>query len=229
MIAKQHTEICILGGGIYGLVIALHLVEAGRDVLVIDRGPIGMEASMANAGSVAIQNKPLKMLPHMLAAAHQWEGLSEKLGFDVGYQRIGGFRIASTKEDVATLEARVPEQRALGVPLEWMTADVIRKEAHYLANSVLAASYCPLDGKANPFKTVFAFARAFQQKGGRLLTHSPVKRVRLEGDHVQIETPQVTIEAEKTVNTAGAWAASVSAMMGVSLPITWVVNMCSIT
>ncbi len=229
MEAKERAEICIIGGGIYGLVIAFHLVEAGRDVLVVDQGPIAMEASMSNAGTVAVQNKPLKMLPQMLEAAHLWEGLSDKLGFDVGYQRIGGLRIAITEEEIATLEALVPKQRSLGVPLEWMTADVIRKELPFLANSVQAAAYCSLDGKANPFKTCLAFSRAIRQKGGRFLTHSPVKSVRLKGDHIDIGTPQVTIKAEKIVNAAGAWAASVSAMMGVSLPITWVVNTVSIT
>jgi len=44
MEAKERAEICIIGGGIYGLVIAFHLVEAGKDVLVVDQGPIAMEA-----------------------------------------------------------------------------------------------------------------------------------------------------------------------------------------
>jgi len=229
MQAKLHAEICIIGGGIYGLVIAHHLVEAGRDVLIIDRGPIGMEASRANAGSLGVQNKPLKMLPQMVESAHRWGRLSDKLGFDVGYQRIGGFRIAQTEEDAATLKVRISEQRALGVPLEWVPGDVLRKEAPYLANSVQAATYCFLDGKADPFKTVLAFSKSFRRLGGRVLTYSPAKRVRLKGAHVQIETPQNTITAEKVVNTAGAWAASVSAMMGVFLPISWVVNSCSVT
>jgi glycine/D-amino acid oxidase-like deaminating enzyme len=56
-----------------------------------------------------------------------------------------------------------------------------------------------------------------------------VKRVRSEGKQIIVETPNVSILANKAVNTAGAWAGSVGAMMGVPLPITWALNMGTIT
>ncbi len=227
--SKQTAEICIIGGGIYGIVIAYHLLLSGRDVLIVDRGPIGMEASRANAGSLGVQNKPVKMLSHMVKAAHRWEILSDKLGHDVGYERLGGFRIAHTEEDVAALQMRLPEQKAAGVPLELVTGKELRKEAPYLADSVRAAAYCFLDGKADPFKTVFAYSKAVKQRGGRFLTHSPVKQVRHEGGHILVKTTQTTISAEKVVNAAGAWAAAVSVMMGTFLPVSWVVNSVSVT
>ena len=226
---NQTAEICIIGGGIYGLVIAYHLVSAGSDVLIVDRGPIGMEASRANAGSVGVQNKPLKMLSHMVNAAHRWETLSDELGYDVGYERIGGFRIAHTDEDVATLEKRIPAQKAAGVPLELLKRDELRKETPYLADSVMAAAYCFLDGKADPFKTVFAYSKAIKQLGGRFLTHSPVRQIKHESDHILVKTTQANILAGKVVNAAGAWAAAISVMMGRFLPISWVVNSVSVT
>ena len=147
----------------------------------------------------------------------------------MGYERHGGFRIGSSEEDVELLKSRIPVQREAGVPVEFFEGEALRKEAPYLSSEVLAACYCHLDGKADPFKAVFAYARAFEGLGGKILTHSPVKRMRSEGKQIIVETPNVSILANKAVNTAGAWAGSVGAMMGVPLPITWALNMGTIT
>ena len=227
--SKQTAEICVIGGGIYGLAIAYHLASAGTDVLVVDRGPIGMEASRANAGSVGVQNKPLQMLTDMVNAAHRWDTLSDELGYEVGYQRLGGFRIAHTKDDVTALEMGISAQRAAGVPLELLKGNELRKETPYLADNVMAATYCLLDGKADPFKTVFAYSKAFKQHGGRFLTHSPVRQIKSESGHILVKTDHTSILAGKVVNAAGAWAATVSMMMGIFLPISWVVNSVSVT
>ncbi|MBW2154907.1 MAG: FAD-binding oxidoreductase, partial [Deltaproteobacteria bacterium] len=218
-----------IGGGIYGLVTAYHLLESGSDVLIIERGQVGMEASRANAGSIGVQNKPLKMLPATVRAAYRWEKLSEELDFDVGYERRGGFRIAHGPEDAAMLRDRIPHQQAAGVPLEYVNGKTLRQVAPYLGEQVVAATYCHLDGLADPFKTVYAYSKAVVRLGGRILDHSPVKRIIDEGSHIRLETPSESITTVKVINTAGAWAASISAMMGVSLPITWVVNMVSVT
>ncbi len=43
----------MIGAGVVGLTIALELVEAGRDVVLVDPGPPGMGASYGNAGTIA--------------------------------------------------------------------------------------------------------------------------------------------------------------------------------
>ena len=226
---KRNVDICMIGGGIYGLVTAYHLAKIGRDVLVIDRGSFGMEASWSNAGSIAIQNKALNMLAETVKAAYRWENLSEELGLDVGYERRGGFRVASSEGDVEMLRSRIPIQQKAGVPVELVEGQVLQKEAPYLSTKVLVAGYCHLDGKANPFKAVLAYAKAFERLNGKILTYAPVKRLRSEGKQVAVETPSVSILANKVVNTAGAWAGLVSAMMGVPLPVTGALNMGTIT
>jgi sarcosine oxidase subunit beta len=226
---RQSVDICIIGGGIYGLATAYHLAKAGRDVLVVERGFVGMEASTSNAGSVGVQNKTLKMLPLTLKAANRWEKLSEELGVDVGYNRIGGLRVAHTEEDVTKLQSQIAKRQAAGVPLEFISGEALCKEAPYLSDGIKAATYCHLDGLADPFKSVFAYLEAFERLGGAILTHSAVKRIITEGKQVIVETPQRRITANKVVNTAGAWAGAISAMMGLGLPITWVVNMVLVT
>ncbi len=53
MVTRERTEIAVIGAGVIGLTIALELVEAGRDVVLVDPGAPGMGASYGNAGTIA--------------------------------------------------------------------------------------------------------------------------------------------------------------------------------
>lgn len=53
MLSRERTEIAIIGAGVVGLTIALELVEAGREVVLVDPGQPGMGASYGNAGTIA--------------------------------------------------------------------------------------------------------------------------------------------------------------------------------
>jgi D-hydroxyproline dehydrogenase len=53
MATRDRTEIAVIGAGVVGLTIALHLVEAGREVVLVDPGQPGMGTSYGNAGTIA--------------------------------------------------------------------------------------------------------------------------------------------------------------------------------
>ena len=53
MLIRENTDIAVIGAGVVGLTIALELVEAGRDVVLVDPGQPGMGASYGNAGTIA--------------------------------------------------------------------------------------------------------------------------------------------------------------------------------
>lgn len=53
MIRHINTEIAIIGAGVIGMTVALHLVAEGHEVVLVDPGPPGMGASHGNAGTIA--------------------------------------------------------------------------------------------------------------------------------------------------------------------------------
>jgi glycine/D-amino acid oxidase-like deaminating enzyme len=225
----DRAAICVIGGGIYGLTAAYYLCRAGCDVLVVERKALAMEASRSNAGSLGVQNKAHRMLSHTLRAVERWKNYSDELGMDIGYERLGGYKVGHSETDAAALEAQVPVQRNAGVPLELVSGAALRKECPHVGEGVLAATYCPLDGLCNPLLANQALAQAIKRLGGRFLTFAPVEGVRRSEQAILLETPKGVVAAEKVVNAAGAWAGAVSEMMGVPIPITWVVNTVSIT
>ncbi len=44
------NRICIIGGGIIGLLIARELIDSGEKVVIFDRGETGKESSWAGGG-----------------------------------------------------------------------------------------------------------------------------------------------------------------------------------
>ncbi|MCZ6762737.1 MAG: FAD-dependent oxidoreductase, partial [Gammaproteobacteria bacterium] len=47
---RAKTDVLIVGGGIIGLMTARELLSRGRKVIVVDKGPAGLEASHAASG-----------------------------------------------------------------------------------------------------------------------------------------------------------------------------------
>ena len=50
------ADVCVIGGGYTGLSAALHLAEAGRDVMLLEAQRLGFGASGRNGGSWAAVN-----------------------------------------------------------------------------------------------------------------------------------------------------------------------------
>ena len=50
------ADVAVVGAGIIGLSVAMHLVAQGRSVLLIDRKGIALETSAQNAGALAFSD-----------------------------------------------------------------------------------------------------------------------------------------------------------------------------
>lgn len=53
MLIRERTDIAVIGAGVVGLTTALELLEAGREVVLVEPGQPGMGASYGNAGTIA--------------------------------------------------------------------------------------------------------------------------------------------------------------------------------
>jgi len=66
---KKNWDVIVIGGGIIGLSISLTLRKRGAEVLVVERGEPGREASYAAAGMLADTPIELPAELHELARA----------------------------------------------------------------------------------------------------------------------------------------------------------------
>jgi glycine/D-amino acid oxidase-like deaminating enzyme len=204
-----------------GLSAAYQLAGRGVDVLVVERSLPGLEASAANAGTLGIQNKPLALVPPVIRAIAMWQELARQSGIDLQYEKRGGFRLAHNAADVQKLEAGVRAQRALGVTVEMVYQPQLAREAPYLGSTVLAASYCPDDGMANPLAATRALVRASTSVGARIRNRCAVTAIEARGDQdFLVQTASGSIHCTTIICAAGAWNGDVARMVGIDLPIT---------
>lgn len=75
-VASQRTratdDVLVVGGGVIGLACALALLEAGRDVRVLEAGRIGGGASHGNCGTITPSHAPPLAAPGMVIKALRW-------------------------------------------------------------------------------------------------------------------------------------------------------------
>ena len=223
-------DVAVIGAGIMGASAAFHLSRAGVRVIVLERGQSGCEASAANAGTLSVQNKPLASVPAILEAMQMWESLHDLLGMDVGFRRKGGVRVCREGEDLERLLADQRAQSEAGVPSEVLRGGAITLEFPNLGRDVVALSWCPLDGMADPFLATEAFLRAARKAGAVIREGTPVAGVTGgDGRPFLLSTPTGTVEALKVVAAAGAWNADIAGWLGLELPIRTLVQQVLIT
>lgn len=218
----------VVGAGVQGLATALFLARAGREVVICERGDPWREASGVNAGSLGIQNKRLPLVPLARDALRQWASFQHELG-DVGFVRSGGLKVAQTEDDVARLRESAEQQRALGVELDWLEGEALRRHAPWLGASVVAATFCAEDGFAIPLLAGPVLIEAARKAGASLWPHTPLLGVSPHGDRLRVETPRGTLTCRTLVVAAGAWSGEVARLLGVTLPVHLDVNMLTIT
>jgi sarcosine oxidase subunit beta len=215
------TRVCVIGAGVMGASAAFHLAERGIATIVVERSVAGAEASGATAGTLALQNRPLPLIPFVQRAIDLWESLSDRLGMDVGYERRGGFRVAHTDDDIQRLEKAAATERALGLDVEMVCQPQLAADAPYLSTRIAAATFCARDGIANPFATLRAFITAARRRGASFWYATQVKGIQQTDDEqFLVETTRGTIRCSVVVAAAGAWNVDVARMVGISLPLT---------
>jgi sarcosine oxidase subunit beta len=222
------TKVVVVGGGIMGLFASLFLARAGSEVVLIEKATPMTEASGVNAGSLAVQNKLLPLIPYTLAAIELWRDMPRLIGADVGFRSAGGYRIATTDREKEALRRSSGQQQEYGVEARWIEGEELRHAAPWLSPEVRAATFSPQDSYANPLLLAPALARAAGQAGVTLCPATEVQGL-AETPGLEIVTSRGTVRCEKLVIAAGAWSGQLCGLVGVHLPLSLDVNMVSVT
>ena len=216
------SDVMVIGGGIMGASAAFFLRQRGRSVTLLERGLVGQQASGVNLGNVRRQGRALAQLPLANRASEIWRRMPELTGEDVEYLQYGHMRVCY--RDRADLLAKMDDYaqaaRPLGLELEILTGALMRARFPFLGPEVLAASYSPHDGHANPRLVAPAFARAAGRNGAAIVENTQVVAVEKSGEdfHATSDDGRV-FRAPILLITAGAWANSLCTQFGEPVPL----------
>ncbi|HLW46801.1 MAG TPA: FAD-binding oxidoreductase [bacterium] len=219
--ATTRADVLIIGGGVIGSSIAYHLTLRHAQVVVLDQAPPATppSASWASAGGVRQQRRDPREWPLTRAAAQRWPRLSDELGTDIEFGQGGHLHVVETEQDRRALEDRVARERDAGLDVRIVSGTDARRLAPGLVERVLAASWSPSDGQANPVKTTRAFAAAASARGAAYRTGPPARLLRDGNRVLGAAAGDEVCEADVTVVAAGAWTARLAAPIGVPLAI----------
>src|SRR5512132_764955 len=210
-------SVVVVGGGILGCSIAVHLVDRGVRPVLIDPERPGQGASTGSFASVSALGKdPASYFQLACAGVASWPRFAERLG-EVGLRRAGEVRWASDPEEGRRLAALVAASRERGYPVRPVDrAELARLLPGARIGSVSAACFAPNDGQVEPPLVLAACRAVLEEAGARLLCGRA--RVRLGDDGVRVDVGDQVLCPRVCVLAAGAEAVQVAAAIGLDIP-----------
>ncbi len=227
------ADVVIIGGGITGLMTAWNLAEAGADVVLLEAGDLGAQASGANAGSLHLQIQYPEFVKYgegwaraygpclgfLKASLDLWQDLPARTGEDLSVKLGGGIVVAQTDAQMAHIEAKARIEAAHGVETEILDRNALRAMAPYLSDKAIGGGLCAREGKANTLRVTPAVQAKVAASGVTVLSHTPVTAIEAERGGYTVDTPKGKFHARRIVNAAGASAGNVAAMLGAKVEI----------
>ena len=226
---KCSADVLIVGGGIIGCSIAYFLRKQGVEVIVLEKGDIGAQASSAAAGLLApirplSQRDPFKAL--QLAGLARFSSFVPELeavsGITIDYERTGPMRPLPA-EKIDSVQAWAEVWQRAGYRIEVLTPEEAYEREPNLSSGLLGAVTIADEAQVVPVQLVQAYARAALNLGALLYAHTEVVALqraetgsRIMGiwtDHGDLLT------CHKLIIAAGAWSARCGAWLDVTLPV----------
>src|SRR5438034_11298004 len=194
---RQGAAVVIIGGGVTGLSAGWWLARAGVDVLVLERGIVGWEASGRNGGGATHVYSPLGLEEQRL-----WPQMDALLGYPTEHapHRI---KVALTEGQLALYRRNAEIAAERGFRSEPLDPKQLRELVPIVGDEVAGGLYLHFGGHANPQRTVQAYAWALQDLGGRVRQHTTVTGFQASAGRVTaVETDGGTFGADVVVVAA---------------------------
>ncbi|MDA0787792.1 MAG: FAD-binding oxidoreductase, partial [Proteobacteria bacterium] len=217
----RESDICIVGAGYSGLSTAIHLLERGHKVTLVEGAQIGWGASGRNGGQVvnglnasldAIDrkygNETATFVGGLLQeGAEIIYGIIDRFAIDCDL-KPGNIYAAYTERHLRSLEAKQALWRRHGMDdHEMLDRAAIRR---HVGSDVYAGGMLDHSGAhLHPLNLALGEARAAERLGATIFERSPVTGIEAVGDRVVVRTARGRISARPLVLCGNAYLGQV--------------------
>ncbi|GAA0566842.1 FAD-binding oxidoreductase [Craurococcus roseus] len=213
------VDVCVVGGGVIGVMAALTLAERGVSVALVEKGRIAGEQSSRNWGWCRRMGRDAAEIPLSVEALRQWEGMDARLGEATGFRRAGVVYLHETPRHAAAHEAWLEHARPFQIESKLLTPDEVQALLPGAARRWHGGMHTPGDGRAEPSMAVPAMARAARRADAAVLTGCAVRGLDLVAGRVAgVVTERGRIGCGAVVLAAGAWSRLFLGNHGVDFP-----------
>jgi sarcosine oxidase subunit beta len=218
----KKADIVIIGGGVVGCSIAYNLAKLGaKNIILLEKNTLASGAT-GRCGAGIRQQFGTKMNCILARESIKiFENLSQELEYDIELNQGGYLILAYTEKEVNQFKKNVALEQSLNIKARFITVEEAKEIVPPLnTEGILAATFCPTDGHANPFKTNFAYAEAAERLGVKIYTFTEVKEIETENHKiVAVNTDKGKVLTPIVVNAAGGYSGIIGKMVGVDLPV----------
>ena len=218
----RQTDVVVIGAGFTGLSTALHLREAGTEVIVVEAMEPGWGASGRNNGQVIptlsrpdpddiierhgiVGERFVKLLRDSasilfdLARRYQIMAEAEQSGWIQPVHSPGRIKIA---------ERRVKQWAKLGAPVDLLSRAQTREMLG--SDAWFGGFWNKTGGHINPLALARGLAHVVLQQGGDIFARSPVETYRRENDRWIVRTAKGEISARGLILATNAYTGEFS-------------------
>lgn len=218
----KKADIVIIGGGVVGCSIAYNLAKLGaKNIILLEKNTLASGAT-GRCGAGIRQQFGTKMNCILARESIKiFENLSQELEYDIELNQGGYLILAYTEKEVNQFKKNVALEQSLNIKARFITVEEAKEIVPPLnTEGILAATFCPTDGHANPFKTNFAYAEAAERLGVKIYTFTEVKEIETENHKiVAVNTDKGKVLTPIVVNAAGGYSGIIGKMVGVDIPV----------
>jgi sarcosine oxidase subunit beta len=222
-------DVVIVGGGVHGLATAYYLARNHgiTNVAVIEKSYIGSGGSGRNTAIVRSNYLTPEGSRFYDRSVKLYEGLADDLNFNVMFEQRGHMTLAHSDSSLRTMRWRAEVNKLEGIDSSVISPEDVKDLAPFLDITdhppypILGALWHPPGGIIRHDAVVWGYARAAAALGVHIHQETEVTDIEVsEGKATGVQTSRGPISTGTVVNCTAGWASLVSAMAGVTLPIT---------
>ena len=202
-------HIVVIGGGALGLSSALHLVERGVSVTLLEAGAVAGGSTGRSIGVVGTQHVTeldVAMRAYGLRRIRAW----------VEFSPIGYLRLGRSEGDLKLFERSLLYQRACGIDRSRILdpAEMRALAPDMSTDGLTGGLFGPDDGFLDPHQFAGVLAAMVREGGGAVRQSCRLVGADRLGAGYRLQTSAGTIDCDGVVIAAGAWAGRVAELFG---------------
>jgi glycine oxidase len=216
-------KVVIIGAGVAGLSIGWRLLQAGVEVLILERAQPARGATWAAAGMISVvgERHDANAVETAFArhAAALWPDfareIEEQSGRHLGYRNDGKLIVANGHEEFDRLAVY-----AGGEPnLSMLSGSAVCALEPLLRDDIAGALWDPTEAQVDNRALGAALVDAYLRAGGILQANETVVRIESgESRVLGVRTPFALYEADAYVLAAGAWTSRIGGLPPEAMP-----------
>ncbi|WP_170407143.1 GcvT family protein [Ruegeria arenilitoris] len=218
--ASRTTQVAIIGGGIMGVAAQFQLAENGwTDTILFEKAELTSGSTWHAAGQIAhaVGSRIAGWINK--TSIETYKRVEAETGQSIGWHEVGGFRIATTNDEVDWMKSIMGVGKLLDLPMELVGPEEVAKgNPFYRTSDIKAAVQTFEDGHIDPSGVTMALAAASRARGAKIERHNRVAGASRKGDMWLLRTEKGGVLAEHVVIAAGSYANQVGEWFGLKIP-----------